>query len=105
MRELSQWRQRREELMREAEANRILLRESVKDLALYLGKMSGAKVEVVEGAPAAGDKRVPALWVSARRPRLGWCFQGAPHTWLGSASCGGRVSEPARAVWLVVRAS
>jgi hypothetical protein len=38
----------------------------------------------------AGDKRVPALWVSARRPRLGWCYQGAPHTWLGSASCAGR---------------
>ena len=46
----------------------------------------------------AGDKRVPALWVSARRPRLGWCYQGAPHTWLGSASCGGRVAEPDRAV-------
>ena len=44
----------------------------------------------------AGDKRVPALWVSARRPRLGWCYQGAPHTWLGSASCGGRLAEPAR---------
>jgi hypothetical protein len=39
----------------------------------------------------AGDKRVPALWVSARRPRLGWCYQGAPHTWLGTASCGARV--------------
>jgi hypothetical protein len=46
----------------------------------------------------AGDKRVPALWVSARRPRLGWCYQGAPHTWLGTASCGGRVAEPPRAV-------
>jgi hypothetical protein len=44
----------------------------------------------------AGDKRVPALWVSARRPRLGWCYQGAPHTWLGSASCGGRLAEPPR---------
>lgn len=41
----------------------------------------------------AGDKRVPALWVSARRPRLGWCYQGAPHTWLGSASCAGRLEE------------
>ena len=41
----------------------------------------------------AGDKRVPALWVSARRPRLGWCYQGAPHTWLGSASCAGRRGE------------
>jgi hypothetical protein len=42
----------------------------------------------------AGDKRVPALWVSARRPRLGWCYQGAPHYWLGSASCAGRLTAP-----------
>jgi len=42
----------------------------------------------------AGDKRVPALWVSARRPRLGWCYQGAPHTWLGSASCATRRGLP-----------
>ena len=42
----------------------------------------------------AGDKRVPALWVSERRPRLGWCYQGAPHTWLGSASCAGRRGLP-----------
>jgi hypothetical protein len=44
----------------------------------------------------AGDKRVPALWVSARRPRLGWCYQGAPHTWLGTASCAARVGATAR---------
>ena len=43
----------------------------------------------------AGDKRVPALWTSDRRPRLGWCYQGAPHTWLGSASCAGRLGQPA----------
>jgi hypothetical protein len=42
----------------------------------------------------AEDERVPALWVSARRPRLGWCSQDAPRTWLGSASCGGRFGEP-----------
>ena len=42
----------------------------------------------------AGDKRVPAFWVSARRPRLGWCYQGAPHSWLGTASCGDRRGEP-----------
>jgi Family of unknown function (DUF5701) len=46
----------------------------------------------------AGDKRVPALWVSAKRPRLGWCYQGAPHTWLATASCAGRVAEPPPAV-------
>lgn len=38
-----------------------------------------------------GDRRVTAIWVSQRRPRLGWCWAGAPHTWLGSASCGSRV--------------
>lgn len=37
------------------------------------------------------DRRVPALWISKAAPKLGWCFAGAPHTWLGSASCGGRV--------------
>jgi hypothetical protein len=34
-----------------------------------------------------GDKRVPALWTSKGSPRLGWCWAGNPHTWLGSASC------------------
>ena len=38
-----------------------------------------------------GDRRVTALWMSGGRPRLGWCWAGNPHTWLGSASCGGRV--------------
>ena len=38
-----------------------------------------------------GDRRVPALWLSGGRPRLGWCWAGAPHPWLGSASCAGRV--------------
>jgi hypothetical protein len=38
-----------------------------------------------------GDQRVPALWISFKRPRLGWCWDNNPHTWLGSASCGGRL--------------
>jgi len=38
-----------------------------------------------------GDRRVPALWVSKGQPRLGWCWAANPHTWLGSASCGGRL--------------
>lgn len=41
----------------------------------------------------AGDERIPAFWISARRPRLGWCYQGAPHSWLGTASCAGRQGE------------
>jgi Family of unknown function (DUF5701) len=42
-----------------------------------------------------GDRRVTALWVSRKRPRLGWCWAGNPHAWLGSASCAGRLAAPA----------
>ena len=38
-----------------------------------------------------GDRRVPALWMSKGRPRLGWCWAGNPHTWLGTASCATRL--------------
>jgi hypothetical protein len=38
-----------------------------------------------------GDRRVPALWISSGSPRLGWCWAGNPHTWLGSASCANRL--------------
>jgi hypothetical protein len=37
-----------------------------------------------------GDQRVPALWVSERKPKLGWCWDRNPHTWLGTASCARR---------------
>jgi hypothetical protein len=40
-----------------------------------------------------GDRRVPALWISQGRPKLGWCWAGNPHTWLGSASCGRRIGR------------
>ncbi|WP_078278987.1 DUF5701 family protein [Mycobacteroides franklinii] len=36
-------------------------------------------------------QRVPAIWISDRRPKLGWCWDRNPHTWLGTASCGRRV--------------
>ncbi|MBW8806970.1 MAG: hypothetical protein JF587_24410 [Catenulisporales bacterium] len=39
-----------------------------------------------------GDKRVPALWISRGAPKLGWCWQGNPHTWLGMASAGSRAA-------------
>jgi hypothetical protein len=43
-------------------------------------------------ASRCGDKRVPAIWISASAPKLGWCWDGNPHTWLGAASAGGRVA-------------
>ena len=40
----------------------------------------------------AGDQRVPAIWINAKKePNLGWCWDGNPHTWLGSASCKERI--------------
>ncbi len=38
------------------------------------------------------DRRVPALWISERAPKLGWCWDGNPHTWLGLASAGARIA-------------
>lgn len=42
-------------------------------------------------ASRCGDRRVPGLWISQRRPKLGWCWGGNLHTWLGAASCARRV--------------
>ena len=39
----------------------------------------------------SGDRRVPALWLSERAPKLGWCWDGNPHSWLGTASAAARV--------------
>lgn len=41
------------------------------------------------------DQRVPAFWVSEGRPKLGWCWDRNPHTWLGTASCAGRIAGAA----------
>ena len=39
------------------------------------------------------DRRVPALWISERAPKLGWCWDGNPHSWLGVASAADRVGS------------
>jgi hypothetical protein len=76
-----------------AEAGRspLTLAEGLALLVSHLGVLRARNAFSLLGS-RAGDKRVPALWVSKRRPRLGWCWQGAPHSWLGSASCGARVT-------------
>ena len=38
------------------------------------------------------DRRVPAMWISERAPKLGWCWDGNPHSWLGVASAAERVA-------------
>ena len=44
-------------------------------------------------ASRCGDKRVPAMWVSYGKPRLGWCWEGNPHTWLGMGSAAARLGS------------
>ena len=41
---------------------------------------------------SASDRRVTGMWVSKGAPRLGWCWLGNPHTWLGAASAARRIS-------------
>lgn len=42
-------------------------------------------------ASRADNKRVPSFWMSKGAPRLGWCWAGNPHSWLGAASAARRV--------------
>lgn len=43
-------------------------------------------------ASRRADQRVPAIWISGSgSPKLGWCWDRNPHTWLGSGSCKSRV--------------
>lgn len=54
--------------------------------------------------PRGTDARVPAIWISrgtgrdgrSRRnaPKVGWCWAGNHHTWLGIASASGRDPRP-----------
>jgi hypothetical protein len=44
-----------------------------------------------------GDRRVTALWISDGKPKLGWCWAGNPHSWLGTASCDARAGRADRA--------
>ena len=48
----------KDHIERIVETQRQLQRDSACDLALYLGKMSGTKIEIVEGLPV-GEKRIP----------------------------------------------
>ena len=55
----------------EPEANRRRLKESVTDLAAVLERMSGAKIDIVVGKPAANDRRLPILIGELAAERFG----------------------------------
>jgi hypothetical protein len=63
----------------EAEKQRQRLRESVKDLALYLEKISGARIEIVTAAPAADSKHVAILIGDLAQEAFGPPKKSAPY--------------------------
>lgn len=82
----------RDALLRILDAGRspLTLEEGVAVLLAHPGILRERNCYQMLGS-RAGDKRIPSLWVTKDgRPRLGWCWEGAPHTWLGAASCTAR---------------
>lgn len=55
------------------------LRESVRDLAAVLGRISGAKFDVVAGKPTPGDKRLPILVAEFAAEKFGPPKKSAPY--------------------------
>lgn len=45
------------------------------------------------GSRRTGDQRVPSIWFSKGSPRLGWCWDRNPHTWLATASAACRATQ------------
>lgn len=64
--------------------------EGIAYLTLFPESLAKNNCYMLAGS-RCGDRRVPALWISKRAPKLGWCWAGNRHTWLGIASCAGRV--------------
>ncbi len=68
----------------------LTMEEGVALLTLFPETLAKNKCYSLSGTRRDKDKRVPALWISKGAPKLGWCWEGNPHTWLGLASAGSR---------------
>jgi hypothetical protein len=76
--------------IREKGRSPLTIDEGVAVLTQYPDILKTRNCFSLVGSRQAGQ-RVPALWISYKRPRLGWCWENNPHTWLGSASCAARL--------------
>ncbi len=75
----------------------LTIAEGIAVITAFPGILRAANCFQMAGSRRA-DKRIPSLWVTrARAPRLGWCFESVPHSWLGAASCSERIGAPAAA--------
>lgn len=71
----------------------LTIHEGVALVTLFPELLQKNKCMMLAGS-RRGDRRVPAVWISGRAPKLGWCWEGNPHTWLGTASARARVAAP-----------
>ncbi|MFI5617602.1 DUF5701 family protein [Streptomyces sp. NPDC051567] len=67
----------------------LTMEEGIAFITLYPQALAKNKCFSLGGS-RIGDRRIPALWISKGAPKLGWCWEGNPHTWLGLASAGTR---------------
>lgn len=75
----------------------LTIAEGIAVITAFPGILRAANCFQMAGSRRA-DKRIPSLWVTrAGAPRLGWCFDGVPHSWLGAASCSERIGPAAAA--------
>lgn len=73
----------------------LTIAEGIAMITVFPGLLRAANCFQLAGS-RRDDKRIPSLWVTrAGAPRLGWCFEGVPHSWLGTASCSERIGAPA----------
>lgn len=67
----------------------LTIHEGLALAAVYPAALTRNHCYMLAGSRAA-HRRVPALWISENAPKLGWCWEGNHHTWLGIASAAGR---------------
>lgn len=77
------------------EDNRRRLRDSVKDLAAILERISGAKVEIISGKPNVGETRIPILVGELATERFGRTSKSYQH------QQGFRITVSAKGVGLI----
>lgn len=81
-------------LIKEANRSPLTIEEGISIVTLYPEYLMKNNCFSLLASRHQGDQRVPAIWInSLKQPNLGWCWDGNPHTWLGSASCAYRIAS------------
>lgn len=79
-------------LMKEAGRSPLTIDEGVAIITHYPAFLRKNNCFSLLASRSHADKCVPAIWINAqKKANLGWCWEGNPHTWLGSASCKRRI--------------